>query len=146
MTLDARRSPRRKTSLPVTLSSKAGGAGQACIIKDLSESGLFITCPTSAKIDGNYQLSIKRPGAGEYLELSARVIRVDNWGSALIFDRLEPQKSRLLSNLIQPKWDGKDLLEGVIMHGMLEDTANFAACMRLTSLLSSNYRHTNRAL
>ncbi|MEW8026544.1 MAG: PilZ domain-containing protein [Candidatus Thiodiazotropha sp.] len=144
--MDARRSPRTKTSIQAILASKTGGVEQVRTIKDLSESGFFVTSLATAKVNDSYLVSIKRPGQGESRQFSAKVIRVGTPGCGLVFDRLEPRESQFLSDLIHPKWDGKDLLEGVIMHGILEDTANFAACMRLTSLLNSNYKHANRAL
>ncbi|MES9824749.1 MAG: PilZ domain-containing protein [Candidatus Thiodiazotropha endolucinida] len=144
--MDARRSPRTKTSLQVMLASKAGGVEQVSIVRDLSETGFYATSLATAKVNDGYRVSIKRPGHHESQELSAKVIRVDNPGCGLAFDQLTPHESQFLTDLIHPKWDGKDLLEGVIMHGILEDTASFAACMRLTSLLDSNYKHGNRAV
>lgn len=146
MSVDARRSPRTKTSFPVALVSNGGGIEQVRIIKDLSESGLFVTSLTTTKIGDIYLVAIKNPVLGESLVLSARVARIDSEGCGLLFDRLEPEERQFLFDLIHPRWDGRDLLEGVIMHGILADTADFAACMRLTSLLSSNYRYANRAI
>ncbi len=143
--MDARRSPRTKTSFAATLINSGGGVEQVRIVTDLSESGLFVTSLTSARIDDIYLIYIKKPGDRESMVLSARVSRVDVRGSGLVFDQLQQNERQFLFDLIHPKWDGKDLLEGVIIHGVLEETADFAICMRLTSLLSSNYRYAYRA-
>ena len=142
--MDARKTPRTKTSFQVTLVSKASGVGQTRVIRDLSQSGVFVSYLGSPKIDERYQLLFRRPGAPGALQLTARVARIGNTGCGLTFEGLQPQESRFLSDLTNPKWDGKDLLEGVIMHGILENTTDFASCMRLTSLLSSRYRHTSQ--
>ncbi|MBT3048390.1 MAG: PilZ domain-containing protein [gamma proteobacterium symbiont of Ctena orbiculata] len=138
--MDARKSPRTKTSLTVTIASETADIEQIRTIKDLSESGFYVDSLTKSKIDEGYLVYIKKPGQKEGLRLPARVIRVDHQGCGLTFDRLAPNESQFLCDLIHPKWDGKDLLTGIVMHGVLEDTTEFAACMRLTSLLSSRYR------
>ncbi|MEW8508255.1 MAG: PilZ domain-containing protein [Candidatus Thiodiazotropha sp.] len=143
--MDARRSPRTKTSLTVTLASKTGDMEQIRTIKDISESGFYVDSLSKSKIDEGYQVYIKKPGREEGMQLTARIARIDIQGCGLTFDRLAPHESQFLSDLIHPKWDGKDLLVGVMIHGVLEDTTEFSACMRLTSLLSGHYRHTNQA-
>jgi hypothetical protein len=145
MTVDARRSPRTKTSFAATLVSNGGGVEQVRIVTDLSESGLFVTSLNSARIGDLFLVLLKNPGLGESQVLAARVKRVDSRGCGLVFDHLQPHEQLFLFELIHPNWDGRDLLEGVILHGILENTADLAACMRLTSLLSSNYRYVNRA-
>ncbi|MCG7975028.1 MAG: PilZ domain-containing protein [Candidatus Thiodiazotropha taylori] len=142
--MDARKNPRTKTSFQVTFVSKANGVSQNRIISDISQSGLFANAMSGAKLNDHYRVLFRRPGQIESMQLNAQVTRIDSHGSALAFRQLDPQESRFLSELTKPNWDGKDLLEGVIKHGVLENTTSFASCMRLTSLLSSDYRFTSR--
>ncbi|MCU7814152.1 MAG: PilZ domain-containing protein [Candidatus Thiodiazotropha sp. (ex Lucinoma kastoroae)] len=142
--MDARKTPRTKTSFQVTLTSKASGVEQIRVVEDISQSGFFVSSLSTSKIDDLYQIEIKKPDQSNSLQLVARVTRINNQGCGLSFDHLQQHESQFLSELTNPKWDGKDLLEGVIMHGVLENTTDFATCMRLTSLLSSGYRHANR--
>ncbi|MCG7981409.1 MAG: PilZ domain-containing protein [Candidatus Thiodiazotropha lotti] len=143
--MDARKNPRTKTSFQVTFISNANGVSQNRIIADISQSGLFVNALSGSKLNDHYRVLFRKPGQIESMQLNAQVTRINNRGSALTFRQLDPQKSRFLSELTNPNWDGKDLLEGVIKHGILENTTNFAACMRLTSLLSSDYRFTSRS-
>ncbi|MBW9259198.1 MAG: PilZ domain-containing protein [Candidatus Thiodiazotropha sp. (ex. Lucinisca nassula)] len=142
--MDARKNPRTKTSFQVTFVSKANGVSQNRIISDISQTGLFVNALSGAKLNDHYRVLFSRPGQTESMQLSAQITRIDSHGSALSFFQLDQQESRFLSELTNPKWDGKDLLEGVIKHGILENTTDFASCMRLTSLLSSDYRFTSR--
>ncbi|MCG8043356.1 MAG: PilZ domain-containing protein [Candidatus Thiodiazotropha endolucinida] len=142
--MDARKNPRTKTSFQVTFVSKANGVSQNRIISDISQTGLFVNALSGAKMYDQYRVLFSRPGQIESMQLCAQITRIDSHGSALSFCQLNPQESRFLSELTNPNWDGKDLLEGVIKHGILENTTDFASCMRLTSLLSSDYRFTSR--
>ncbi|MCG7913525.1 MAG: PilZ domain-containing protein [Candidatus Thiodiazotropha weberae] len=142
--MDARKNPRTKTSFQVTFVSKANGVSQNRTIADISQSGLFVNALSGAKLNDHYRVLFRRPGQVESIQVTAQVTRINHRGTALTFRQLDPQESRFLSELTNPNWDGKDLLEGVIKHGILENTTNFADCMRLTSLLSSDYRFTSR--
>ncbi|MCU7937663.1 MAG: hypothetical protein KZQ99_22910 [Candidatus Thiodiazotropha sp. (ex Dulcina madagascariensis)] len=97
------------------------------------------------KIDDEYRVSIKKPGEPSAHQLTARVSRIGEDGCGLSFDGLRQHECLFLSELTNPRWDGKDLLEGVIIHGVLENTTEFASCMRLTSLLSGGYLRASRA-
>ncbi|MES9833059.1 MAG: PilZ domain-containing protein [Candidatus Thiodiazotropha sp. LLP2] len=142
--MDARKTPRTKTSFQVTLVSMTNGVEQVRVITDISKSGIFVTSLAGSKLNEPYRVIFRKPGQPETLHLAARVTRYNRCGSALSFEQLQPKENRFLTDLIHPNWDGKDLLEGVIMHGILENTTDFASCMRLTSLLSSDYRYTSR--
>ncbi|MES9955383.1 MAG: PilZ domain-containing protein [Candidatus Thiodiazotropha sp. 6PLUC2] len=143
--MDARKTPRTKTSFKVTLIYMSNGVEQIRVITDISKSGIFVNALSGSKHNERYKVDFRKPGQPESLLLAARVTRINPKGSALSFEQLHPQESQFLTELIHPSWDGKDLLEGVIMHGILENTTDFASCMRLTSLLSSDYRYTSRA-
>ena len=70
----------------------------------------------------------------------AQVARVATNGFALQFNQLDEYKMRTLEHLIWPKWDGKQLFEGLLIVAPRTDIDDLAGWMRLTSLLCHQYR------
>ena len=143
--MDARKYPRIKTSFQASLITQ-NGTRLTRSIENISESGFFISGPSTQKQGEPCQLSMKIPGETEALTLAARVVHIGSVGSGLAFERLSSRQHQLLSDRIKPRWDGRDLLEGVIIHGILENTADLASSLRLTSLLSSDYQRASKAI
>ncbi|MCU7806655.1 MAG: PilZ domain-containing protein [Candidatus Thiodiazotropha sp. (ex Semelilucina semeliformis)] len=143
--MNARKHPRTKTSFQVTLTNKAGSTVQTRIVNNISHAGFFVSSLTNLKKYDEYELLVKRPASNESMRLPARVSRVGPEGCGFEFLNLQTDQQQLLNRLINPDWDGKDLLEGVMMYGPLEETTDFAACMRLTSLLGRRYKRSARA-
>ena len=142
--MDARRDPRIKTSFLASLITENGSI-ETRRIENISEKGFFVSGSRTLKLGQQCRLTMSIPGATETLTLAARVVHIVATGCGLAFDSLDARQSRLLSDRIKPKWDGRDILEGVIIHGILENTSDLASSLRLTSLLSSDYRRASRA-
>lgn len=142
--MDARKYPRIKTSFLAFLKTE-NGSRETRRIENISENGFFVSGARSLKLRQKCQLTMSIPGAIETLTLAARVVHIDTTGCGLAFDSLNPSQCQLLSNRIKPRWDGRDILEGVIIHGILENTSDLASSLRLTTLLSSDYRRASRA-
>ena len=143
--MNARKHPRTKTSFQVTLINKAGSTVQTRIVNNISHAGFFVSSLNSLKRYDEYDLLVKRPGTADSSLLPSRVSRVGPDGCGFEFLNLQTAQRQLLNQLINPDWDGKDLLEGVMMYGPLEETTDFASCMRLTSLLGRRYKRSARA-
>lgn len=142
--MDARRYPRIKTSFLASLMTESGSR-ETRPIENISENGFFVSGSKALKLGQQCQLTMSIPGATQTLTLAARVVHIDETGCGLAFDSMDRCQSELLSNRIKPRWDGRDILEGVIIHGILENTSDLASSLRLTTLLSSNYRRASRA-
>jgi hypothetical protein len=58
----------------------------------------------------------------------------------LKFNPLDELESLTLENVIWPKWDGRELFEGLLIVAPHENIVDLAGWMRLTSLLCKEYR------
>ena len=142
--MESRKYPRIRTSFLASLIS-GNGTRQNRRIENISESGFFISGPSTQKQGERCQLTIRIADDPGELTLDALVVHSDADGLGFAFESLDARQLQQLTQCINPRWDGRDLLEGVIMHGILENTDNLADSLRLTSLLSSNYQRTSKA-
>lgn len=142
--MDARKHQRIKTSFLASLITE-NGSRETRRIENISENGFYVSGSKTLKLGQQCQLTMSIPGATETLSLAARVIHIDETGCGFAFNSLDARQSKLLSSRIKPRWDGRDILEGVIIHGILENTSDLASSLRLTTLLSSDYQRASRA-
>lgn len=87
--MDARKTPRTKTSFQVTLTSKASGVEQTRVVEDISQSGFFVSSLGTSKIDDLYLIEIKKPGQSNSLQLVARATIKGAGCHSIIFNSMK---------------------------------------------------------
>jgi hypothetical protein len=132
---DARKHPRFGCRLPVDVFAESEAGRCRCVIKDVSYNGLFAIGSGNLRPGDAVRLAIG-PRDGDTLHLDARVARVTSSGVAFTFVGNSPATMEVLDALLNPYWDGVDLLQGVITAGTRYGSRDLAGWMRLTSLVS----------
>lgn len=141
---DARKHPRFGCRLPVDIFAESESGRCRCTIRDVSYSGLFATGTSNLRPGDRGRLAVGPHESGA-LHLDAKVARVTSDGVAFEFEGNSPATMEVLDTLINPYWDGVDLLQGVITAGTRYGSRDLAGWMRLTSLVSE-WRHTKTPL
>jgi hypothetical protein len=137
---DAREHPRFGCRLPVDVFAESETGRCRCEIRDVSYSGLFAVGTGNLRPGEKVRLAIGPRESGA-LHLDAVVSRVTPSGVAFAFEGNSPATLEVLDTLLNPHWDGVDLLQGVITAGTRYGSRDLAGWMRLTSLVSE-WRHT----
>lgn len=124
-----------------------GSAGQAqhCFSRNIGYDGLFAEGVRNLKQDDPVRIVVE-VGDGEGLHLDGRVRQVAVDGVECEFAGNSPATLEVLDALLSPKWDGKNLLDGVIAFAPWYRDPNLASWMRLTSLVSDWRRLQSRAV
>lgn len=143
--LDSQRQRRLPFRLGVNLFSDSDRRPQHCYSRDIGYDGLFAVGARHLKHDDPVRIVVE-VGDGEGLHLDARVIRVEGDGVDCEFAGNSPATLEVLDALLSPKWDGQNLLEGVITFAPWYHDTNLASWMRLTSLVSDWRRLQSRAI
>lgn len=138
---DARKQPRFGCRLPVDVFAESEGGRCRCHVRDVSYSGLFAVGHSTNLRPGDKVRLALGPQESGALHLDARVARVTPGGVAFEFEGNSPATMEVLNALVNPHWDGVDLLQGVITAGTRYGSRDLAGWMRLTSLVSE-WRHT----
>jgi hypothetical protein len=125
------------------------------VVVDCADRGLYRNCRTlNIGLDGSLiALTVPlEPGTRVQLELEDRfhggrmlpltgVVAGRMDGSVDIrFDPLSSEVSQALEEVIWPEWDGRDLLEGVMIYCDVEQVENLEDLLRLTTLVETRFR------
>lgn len=129
---DRRRLPFR---LGLILFSETDQHPQHCFSRDIGYDGLFAEGTQNLK-EGDALRIVIDIGNGEGLHLDGRVSHITSDGAECEFAGNSPATLEVLDALLSPKWDGKNLLDGVITFAPWYHNTNLASWMRLTSLVS----------
>ena len=133
---DARRHPRTTFRLAVDLFSGTDATRRTCLTRDIGIGGLFaVGAQQYLEPDEPIQVAIG-PDQGRALHLEGRVARVNGRGAGIEFVGNSPATMEVFATLLTPKWDGKGLLDGVLMAAPWQHDHDLADWMRLTSLVS----------
>jgi hypothetical protein len=140
---DVRRHARIAYRLAVDLFCSEDPGGRQCHTRDIGLGGMFAIGGECLRRDEAVWLELGPPGRGR-LHLGARVSRVTPSGAALELIDNSPATLEVLEALLQPKWDGGSLLDGVVTIAPWFRQNDLAGWMRLTSIVSDWQRLTRR--
>ena len=140
--MEARAHPRARLAVPVGLYCSDKNRYYRRKIKNISIGGLFVSgtpCgPDIRQLDVVINPAKQaQQSCGRY---PAQVVRSSASGFALKFNPLDELESLTLENVIWPKWDGRELFEGLLIVAPHENIVDLAGWMRLTSVLCKQYR------
>jgi hypothetical protein len=140
---DARSHGRIACRLAVDVFCGNEATRRRCFTRDIGLGGLFVT--GGAGLRHGQPVSIELgPSGRTRLHLEARVNRLAADGVGLEFDGNSAATLDVLASLIEPKWDGVNLLDGVLTMSPWYGSDNLAGWMRLTSLVA-DWRQLKRA-
>lgn len=140
--MEARAHPRTRLSFPVGLYCADKNRYYLRKIKNISGGGLFVSgspCELSGvqvEVIINPTKQVPQPSD----RYTTEVVRSSASGFALKFNHLDEQRKRALEDIMWPRWDGKELFEGLLIVAPHENIVDLAGWMRLTSLLCNQYR------
>lgn len=132
---EVRKYPRVAYRLAVDLYPGAASEAFHCHTLNIGLGGLFAEGVAGVRTGDNLKVALDRHEQAA-LELDGQVTRVTATGAGLAFYGNGPAALATLRELIEPDWDGHDLLEGVMKVGPRYEGSGLADWMRLTSLLS----------
>ena len=137
--MERRQDPRVRCRVPVELYCPGVEHEVPCRVHDLSFSGLFATGQPAVSIDSRVEVVLRVHEEG--LRLNGRVVRSTTEGVAVEFGALTAEQTELLNTVMWPRWDGRDLLEGVMILADDSEMRDLGTWMRLTSVIESFRRH-----
>jgi len=70
----------------------------------------------------------------------ACIIRTSNSGFALEFNAIDDNDSRILDMLTKPQWDGRNVIDGLLIAASHSHVMSLSECLRLTSVVCNGYR------
>jgi hypothetical protein len=141
---DARRHPRIAYRLAVEVYCDNKAKRQRCYTRDFGIGGLFAVGGECLRTDDevSVELGPSRQGA---LHVEGRIARVSTEGAGVEFAGNSPATIEILQALLQPDWEGGNLLDGVItIAPWYQRGDDLAGWMRLTSIVSDWQRLTQR--
>lgn len=138
---DARRHPRIAYRLAVDVFCGNETTRRQCHTQDIGIGGLFAIGGQCLEKGDDVQVELGPAGRGT-LHLDGRVARVDVTGAGLEFVGNSAATIEVLKALIEPKWDGQNLLDGIVTIAPWYRQNDLAGWMRLTSLVSDWQRLT----
>ncbi|GEM_PF-1248686 len=138
--MDARTHPRTRISVPVELHCTRRDRYHSRKTGDISPGGLFISGSPCGATGSEFEVLVPCEGSGDPLCLNARIARVAPDGFGMQFTGASPGQLRLLEQVIQPNWDGKDPFEGLMIFAAREPVVDLAGWLRLTSLVCGEYQ------
>lgn len=143
--LESRPHQRLPFRLALNLFTDSERHPQQCVSRDIGYDGLFAMGARNLKPNDSVRLSVE-VGHGESLHLDGRVSQVAVDGVECEFAGNSPATLEVLDALLSPKWDGRNLLEGVMTFAPWYHDTNLASWMRLTSLVTDWQRLRQRAV
>ncbi|MCB1774152.1 MAG: PilZ domain-containing protein [Gammaproteobacteria bacterium] len=132
---EARRHPRIGYRLAVDVFCGNETTRRQCHTQDIGLGGLFAVGGQCLQREDEVQVELGPPGPGT-LHLTGRVARVNANGAGVQFVGNSAATIEVLTALIEPKWDGQNLLDGIISIAPWYRQNDLAGWMRLTSLVS----------
>ncbi len=140
--MEARNHPRTRLSVPVGLYCTEKSTYYRRKINNISVGGLYVDGNPCGRKGAQLEVIIN-PAVSE-LESADRytgeILRSCVSGFAMQFRYLDENQQRKMEELIWPKWDGEDMLEGLLIVAPREDVVDLADWMRLTSIVSRHYK------
>jgi hypothetical protein len=109
--------------------------------RDVGLGGVYLVGAGDMAPGSNVHVAIADHGDGG-LHLEGRVVRTGHDGAALQFEGNSAASMEVLSTLLAPKWDGENLLDGVVSMAPWDGSTQLAGWLRLTSLVSDWRRLT----
>jgi hypothetical protein len=140
--MERRRHPRVRCRLPVELYCPGANSGISCKVRDLSLAGLFAVGQPAVRADAPLEIRLRK--GRDRVTLRARVARVTLDGVGVEFGALDTGQSDFLHEVMWPSWDGRDILEGVMILAGDGEIRDLAEWMRLTSVVQDFRRHRAR--
>lgn len=140
---EARTDERIPFRLNVDLFRQADHSPQHCHTRDICFHGLFAVGAHDLRCDQPVRLAIGGQSQ-DRLHLDGRVVRCCSDGVGCIFVGNSPASLEVLQTLLTPKWDGENLLDGVLQMAPWFQGDNLAGWLRLTSLATDWQRLTQK--
>ena len=144
--MDARRHSRTRVSVPVQLYCPRRNSYHDRKTGDISPGGLFVNGSPCGVAGSEFNVFVDCAGTEDPLCLKTQIARVAPKGFGMQFTGLSSSQIMLLEKVIQPDWDGKDPLEGLMIFAVREHVVDLADWLRLTSLVCGEYQRRARAL
>ena len=140
--MEERAHQRSRLSVPVGLYCADKNRYYRRKINNISVGGLSVSGTPCGRNGTRLEVIINPANRAQkaFVRYTAEVARTSASGFALKFNHLDEQEKRLLEDIIWPKWNGKELFEGLLIVAPHEDIVDLAGWMRLTSLLCNQYR------
>jgi len=140
--VEARTHPRSRLSVPVGLYCADKNRYYRRKINNISVGGLFVSGTPCARNGTRLEVIINPANRAQeaFVRYTAEVARTSASDFALKFNHLDEQEKRLLEDIIWPKWNGKELFEGLLIVAPHEDIVDLAGWMRLIFVLCNQYR------
>lgn len=111
-------------------------------VRDISLGGLFVNGSACGPTGMQFSVLIRPLGRPltESIRYPAHIVRATGEGFALSFDTLDSRARTALGELVNPKWDGKNVIEGLLIVAAREQVMSLSECLRLTSVICDHYR------
>lgn len=141
--MEARAHPRLNLRLNTELVCVSSRTCHRRQVQNISMGGLFIAGDACTR-PGMEVSVVVAPLYSEVQhsrQLPARVVRTSGSGFAVQFSDLSSKDCRLLKQLMEPEWDGKNVFEGLLIVAAREHVMSLSECLRLTSVICDRYRH-----
>jgi hypothetical protein len=138
---EARKYPRIPFRMLVDVYDESTTQPSTYQTRDIGLDGLFALKMLGRRPGQRIHLSLGGPHRNG-LHLNAEVSELTADGAAIVFVDNSAATLEMLETLLAPKWDGNNLLEGVVGMAPWDDSRNLAGWMRLTSLVSDWHRLT----
>jgi hypothetical protein len=137
--VDARRHPRMALRLPVDLYRGEKPDRGQCQTRDIGMGGLFAEGCKANAVGERLRIAIGGP-SGSPLHLDARVVRIVPDGVGVEFVDNSPATLEVLRALLEPAWEGFDVIRDVAGTGEWRGSGDASGWMRLTSVVSDMRR------
>jgi hypothetical protein len=125
--------------VPVELHCPGADSRISCKFRDLSFSGLFAVGQPAVRADAPVEIRLRV--GDRRLTFRARVARVTLDGVGVEFGTVDAGQAELLQDVMWPRWDGRDILEGVMILAGDGEIRDLAQWMHLTSVVETFRRH-----
>lgn len=140
--MEARAHPRSSLQLKTELVCLNTQAHYQRCIRNISMGGLFVSgspCGNAGMEVSLFVTPMNKP-VEDSKRFPARIIRTSNSGFALKFGEIGDSDSHILDMLTKPKWDGKNVFDGLLIAAAHEHVMSLSECLRLTSVVCNDYR------
>lgn len=141
---EARKHPRVDYRLAVDLYCADDGTQHHCYTQNIGLGGMYALGLLGVRPGASARVSFGREDQGA-LQILGLVTRVGADGAGLAFSGNVPTAINTLDELLQPDWDGENLLEGVMRIAPWYRNNDLAGWMRLTTMVSDWQRLTTPA-
>lgn len=140
--MEARAHPRSSLQIKTDLVCPSTQTMYARYVRNISLGGLYVSGTPCATTGSELAVIMTPLGHAESdaTRFPAKIARTASSGFALRFDPMSDRDSRILGDLINPSWDGKNVIEGLLIVAAREHVMSLSECLRLTSVVCNRYR------